>query len=86
MRVSLIWPIGQHQPQEVIDVAPQLGQVLVREGFARPAEGDPIPPEPAAPTVAALKTFAVEHGLTMTEARRLLADDLAARREGAASC
>lgn len=83
MRVTLIWPIGNHQPSEVIDVAPQLGQVLVREGFARPSVGDPIPPEPAPPTVAELKAFAAEHGLTLTEARRRMADDLAARREGA---
>lgn len=83
MRVALVWPIGPLHPGEVHDVVPELGAVLCREGFARPAEGPPIDPEPAAPTVAELKAYAQAHGLSVTTARHRIAAELAARREGA---
>ncbi len=81
MRVVLTWPIGSHQPNEVIDVAPQLGDVLCREGFAR-STVDPVPPEPAPPTIAEFRAYMAEHGVSMSEARPHFAEDLARRRAG----
>lgn len=86
MRITLVWPIGQHDPGDVIDAVPQVARVLLREGLAYPAEGPAVVPEPEPPTVAELRAYAAEHGITTTEARRRVAADLAARRQGAATC
>lgn len=79
MRVTLLWPIGDHQPGDVVDADPRLADVLVREGFARRTDGPPIPPEPTPPTVAELHQYARDHQITVDEARRRIAAELRAR-------
>lgn len=79
MRVTLTWPIGDHQPGDVVDVDPRLADVLAREGFARVTDGGPIPFEPAMPTVAELHQYAHDHDCTVSEAKRAMSADLRAR-------
>lgn len=79
MRVTLVWPIGDHQPGDVVDVAPPLADVLAREGFARVADGEAIPFEPAGPTVAEVRAYAAEHKVPVMVAKRLMAAELQSR-------
>lgn len=84
MKVTLTWPIGRHHPGEVIDCVPEVAAVLVREGFARPTDGPPVEAAPEPPTVAELRRFAADNGISTREARDRIAADHAARRQGVA--
>lgn len=40
MKVTLAYPIDDHEPDETIDVDDDRGRTLLRDGFARPADTD----------------------------------------------
>lgn len=82
MRIAMLWPFGRYQPNDVVDVDQRIADVLVSEGFARPA-GEPAPqPQPKAPTVAELKAYAADNSCSTTEARDRIAADRASIRSG----
>jgi len=79
VRITMLWPLGDIQPGDVVDADPRLADVLAREGFARVTDGPPIPFEPSPPTVAELHQYARDHNLTVGEAKRRMASDLRTR-------
>lgn len=89
MRVALLYPIGQHQPGETLDVDPRVGAVLVDGVLAVSVDdaGVPAIAQSRSPTLSQLRSFAVERGVDTSEARRLWADEQRARaREGVQPC
>jgi hypothetical protein len=90
MRIVLAYPIDDlGQPDEEVDVDRPRGRQLIRDGLARLAPGDNAPADlraaraatapteadrPANPTVAEVRAFAADEGITVAEAKRRLRD------------
>lgn len=49
MKVTLAYPWEDHQPDQTVDVDDETGRTLLRDGFARPADGEP-PGQPWQPS------------------------------------
>ena len=60
MRITLAYPFENHDPDETIDVGPEVGKRLIRDGRARRA----------AETVDELKQYAAEAGIDLRGATR----------------
>jgi hypothetical protein len=72
MRVTLAYPYDGNQADETIEIDDAEGRRLVRDGRARPAAATGV--DVLNPTVGDVRSYAADHGITVTEAKKQLRD------------